>query len=72
MMVCWKKKKSLNSTPPAEHVSSACVCVCVNAEEVLPVRPQKDWLHMDKLEPEKLEWMRDLPSPRKKGTKKVD
>uniref|UniRef100_H3DIW6 RNA polymerase II associated protein 1 n=1 Tax=Tetraodon nigroviridis TaxID=99883 RepID=H3DIW6_TETNG len=40
-------------------------------EEVLPVRPQKDWVHMDKLEPEKLEWMRDLPSPRKKGTKKA-
>lgn len=26
---------------------------------------------MDKLEPEKLEWMRDLPAPRKRGTKKV-
>lgn len=44
----------------------------VNAEEVLPVRPQKDWVHMDKVEPEKLEWMRDLPAPRKKGTKKVE
>ncbi|XP_011616044.2 RNA polymerase II-associated protein 1 [Takifugu rubripes] len=40
-------------------------------EEVLPVRPQKDWVHMDKVEPEKLEWMRDLPAPRKKGTKKA-
>lgn len=46
--------------------------VCVNADEVLPMRPQKDWVHMDKLEPEKLEWMRDLPSPRKKGTEKVE
>lgn len=46
--------------------------VRVNAEEVLPLRPQKDWVHMDKLEPEKLEWMRDLPAPRKKGTKKVE
>lgn len=49
-----------------------CVCVRANAEEVLPVRPQKDWVHMDKVEPEKLEWMRDLPAPRKKGTKKVE
>lgn len=40
-------------------------------EADLPVKPQKDWVHMDKLEPEKLEWMRDLPPPRKKGTKKA-
>lgn len=26
---------------------------------------------MNVLEPEKLEWMKDLPAPRKKGTKKV-
>lgn len=37
----------------------------------LPVKPHKDWVHMDKLEPEKLEWMRDLPPPRKKGTNKA-
>ncbi|XP_041668560.1 RNA polymerase II-associated protein 1 [Cheilinus undulatus] len=35
----------------------------------LPVKPKKEWVHMNKLEPEKLEWMRDLPPPRKKGTK---
>lgn len=35
------------------------------------LKPQKEWVHMDKLEPEKLEWMRDLPAPRKKGTNKV-
>lgn len=46
--------------------------MCVKAEDVLSVRPQKDWVHMDKLEPEKLEWTRELPSPRKKGTKKVE
>ncbi|XP_069574258.1 RNA polymerase II-associated protein 1 [Brachyistius frenatus] len=40
-------------------------------EEDLPVKPQKEWVHMDKLEPEKLEWMRDLPAPRRKGTKKA-
>lgn len=40
-------------------------------EEDLPVKPQREWLHMNKLEPEKLEWMRDLPAPRRKGTKKA-
>ncbi|KAK2152507.1 hypothetical protein LSH36_326g02070 [Paralvinella palmiformis] len=27
------------------------------------LKPPNNWLHMDKLEPEKLEWMRDLPQP---------
>uniref|UniRef100_A0A4W6FF74 RNA polymerase II associated protein 1 n=1 Tax=Lates calcarifer TaxID=8187 RepID=A0A4W6FF74_LATCA len=40
-------------------------------ERDLLVKPQKEWVHMDKLEPEKLEWMRDLPAPRRKGTKKA-
>uniref|UniRef100_UPI0037E7ED4C RNA polymerase II-associated protein 1 n=1 Tax=Semicossyphus pulcher TaxID=241346 RepID=UPI0037E7ED4C len=40
-------------------------------EEDLPVKPQREWVHMNKLEPEKLEWMRDLPAPRRKGTKKA-
>lgn len=48
------------------------MCVCVNSVEDLPVKPQKEWVHMDKLEPEKLEWMRDLPAPRRKGTKTVE
>uniref|UniRef100_A0A8D2KXI1 RNA polymerase II associated protein 1 n=1 Tax=Varanus komodoensis TaxID=61221 RepID=A0A8D2KXI1_VARKO len=36
----------------------------------LPVKPQKEWLHMDSVEFEKLEWMKDLPQPRQKKTKK--
>uniref|UniRef100_A0A8P4K9G2 RNA polymerase II associated protein 1 n=1 Tax=Dicentrarchus labrax TaxID=13489 RepID=A0A8P4K9G2_DICLA len=52
-------------------VFSSSFCVCVNSEEDLPVKPQKEWVHMNKLEPEKLEWMRDLPAPRRKGTKKA-
>ncbi|KAK9533712.1 hypothetical protein VZT92_008813 [Zoarces viviparus] len=40
-------------------------------EKELLLKPQKEWVHMDKLEPEKLEWMRDLPAPRRKGTKKA-
>ncbi|XP_029316428.1 LOW QUALITY PROTEIN: RNA polymerase II-associated protein 1 [Cottoperca gobio] len=39
--------------------------------EDLLLKPQKEWVHMDKLEPEKLEWMRDLPAPRRKGTKEA-
>ncbi|KAK2826025.1 hypothetical protein Q5P01_020239 [Channa striata] len=38
--------------------------------DVVPVKTQKEWVHMDKLEPEKLEWMKDLPTPRRKGTTK--
>uniref|UniRef100_A0A8C3G6L8 RNA polymerase II associated protein 1 n=1 Tax=Cyclopterus lumpus TaxID=8103 RepID=A0A8C3G6L8_CYCLU len=44
---------------------------CVNSEMDLLLKPQKEWVHMDKLEPEKLEWMRDLPAPKRKGTKKA-
>ncbi|NWR29168.1 RPAP1 protein, partial [Tachuris rubrigastra] len=35
----------------------------------LPVKPRKEWIHMDSVEFEKLEWMKDLPSPRQKKTK---
>uniref|UniRef100_A0A671YPR2 RNA polymerase II associated protein 1 n=1 Tax=Sparus aurata TaxID=8175 RepID=A0A671YPR2_SPAAU len=53
------------------YLSYLCFAVFVNLEEDLPVKPQKEWVHMNKLEPEKLEWMRDLPAPRRKGTKKA-
>ncbi|KFO94661.1 RNA polymerase II-associated protein 1, partial [Buceros rhinoceros silvestris] len=36
----------------------------------LPVKPKKEWIHMDNVEFEKLEWMKDLPSPLQKKTKK--
>uniref|UniRef100_A0A3Q3WTG5 Uncharacterized protein n=1 Tax=Mola mola TaxID=94237 RepID=A0A3Q3WTG5_MOLML len=49
----------------------ANLLVCVISEEDLPVKPQKEWVHMSKLEPEKLEWMRDLPPSRRNGTKKA-
>ena len=29
----------------------------------LPVVPQKEWIHMDKIEYDKLEWMKELPPP---------
>ncbi|XP_009568282.2 RNA polymerase II-associated protein 1 [Cuculus canorus] len=39
-------------------------------EDDLPVKPKKEWIHMDNVEFEKLEWMKDLPSLRQKKTKK--
>ncbi|XP_006265441.1 RNA polymerase II-associated protein 1 isoform X2 [Alligator mississippiensis] len=36
----------------------------------LPVKPKKEWVHMDNVEFEKLEWMKDLPHPRQRRTKK--
>ncbi|XP_063355593.1 RNA polymerase II-associated protein 1 isoform X1 [Pelmatolapia mariae] len=53
------EEEELSAPPPAV------------TEEDLPVKPQKEWVHMNKLEPEKLEWLRDLPEPRRKGTKKA-
>uniref|UniRef100_A0A8C0HN65 RNA polymerase II associated protein 1 n=1 Tax=Buteo japonicus TaxID=224669 RepID=A0A8C0HN65_9AVES len=41
-----------------------------NKDDDLPVKPKKEWIHMDNVEFEKLEWMKDLPSPRQKKTKK--
>ncbi|RUS73549.1 hypothetical protein EGW08_018690 [Elysia chlorotica] len=32
-------------------------------EPELPVRPSKEWVHMDTVETEKLEWIKDLPPP---------
>ncbi|XP_052009874.1 RNA polymerase II-associated protein 1 [Xyrauchen texanus] len=40
-------------------------------EDELPIKLQKEWLHMDKVEPEKLEWTRDLPPPMRQSTKKA-
>uniref|UniRef100_A0A8C5AR30 RNA polymerase II associated protein 1 n=1 Tax=Gadus morhua TaxID=8049 RepID=A0A8C5AR30_GADMO len=42
-----------------------------SSEEDLPLKPEKQWVHMGKLEPDKLEWTRDLPGPRRKGTQKA-
>lgn len=36
----------------------------------LPVKPQKEWVHMGTVEFEKLEWIKDLPQSRQKKTKK--
>ena len=33
----------------------------------LPVKPSKEWMHMDTVETEKLEWIKDLPPPPSAG-----
>ncbi|XP_069494891.1 RNA polymerase II-associated protein 1 isoform X2 [Ambystoma mexicanum] len=40
------------------------------AEDELPMKRQKEWVHMDKVELDKLEWTKDLPQARQKRTKK--
>uniref|UniRef100_A0A4W3K724 RNA polymerase II associated protein 1 n=1 Tax=Callorhinchus milii TaxID=7868 RepID=A0A4W3K724_CALMI len=44
---------------------------CLFTEDNLPFKPEKNWVHMHVPEPEKLEWMKDLPKPRKRKTKKA-
>uniref|UniRef100_A0A8C7KZJ3 RNA polymerase II associated protein 1 n=1 Tax=Oncorhynchus kisutch TaxID=8019 RepID=A0A8C7KZJ3_ONCKI len=58
-------------TNSAKYHTNDALPPCISPEEDLPVKPQKEWVHMDKLEPEKLEWIRDLPAPRRKGTKQA-
>ncbi|XP_056401558.1 RNA polymerase II-associated protein 1 [Hyla sarda] len=41
----------------------------LSADE-LPVKPQKEWVHMGNVEFEKLEWTKNLPQTRQKKTKK--
>ncbi|XP_063145987.1 RNA polymerase II-associated protein 1 [Candoia aspera] len=40
------------------------------ADDDLPVKPQKEWVHMNNVEFEKLEWMKDLPPLRQRKTRK--
>ncbi|XP_075049158.1 RNA polymerase II-associated protein 1 isoform X2 [Mixophyes fleayi] len=40
------------------------------AVEDLPVKPQKEWVHMDTVEFEKLAWTKGLPQTKQKKTKK--
>ncbi|XP_078263232.1 RNA polymerase II-associated protein 1 isoform X3 [Rhinoraja longicauda] len=41
-----------------------------STEPDIPLKPEKGWVHMDVLEYEKLEWMKDLPKPRRRKTNK--
>ncbi|NXE08425.1 RPAP1 protein, partial [Lophotis ruficrista] len=81
-----RPEEFVESLPVAEHGVGPSLCMqessleeSVRKEENmkveitdddLPVKPKKEWIHMDNVEFEKLEWMKDLPSPRQKKTKK--
>ena len=42
-----------------------CLFDCTVTEELdLPVKPDKKWVHMDKVEYDKLSWLKDLPFPK--------
>ncbi|XP_060117365.1 RNA polymerase II-associated protein 1 [Heteronotia binoei] len=49
--------------------AEACIRMDVTGGD-LPLKPQKEWLHMDIVEFEKLEWMKDLSHPRQRKTRK--
>ncbi|NXJ65711.1 RPAP1 protein, partial [Rostratula benghalensis] len=81
-----KVEEFVGSLPVAPHGVGSCLSMqgsgleeSVRKEENrkveitdddLPVKPKKEWIHMDNVEFEKLEWMKDLPSLRQKKTKK--
>lgn len=42
-----------------------CLFDCTVTEELdLPVKRDKKWVHMDKVEYDKLSWLKDLPFPK--------
>ncbi|XP_077120300.1 RNA polymerase II-associated protein 1 [Ranitomeya variabilis] len=64
--------------PPHSTVTDSCEQASRKDEENpgplpvgdLPVKPQKEWVHMHSVEFDKLEWTKDLPQMRQKKTKK--
>uniref|UniRef100_A0A8D2PHG6 RNA polymerase II associated protein 1 n=1 Tax=Zosterops lateralis melanops TaxID=1220523 RepID=A0A8D2PHG6_ZOSLA len=76
-----KKELKMELNRPEEFVESLISFIAAlesktdisfspHKDDDLPVKPRKEWIHMDNVEFEKLEWMKDLPSPRQKKTKK--
>ncbi|XP_062973760.1 RNA polymerase II-associated protein 1 [Elgaria multicarinata webbii] len=62
---------NVEEEPGMEHSGRTEACTRMDdTDSDLPVKPQKEWLHMNNVEFEKLEWMKDLPQPRQRKTKK--
>ncbi|XP_023783936.1 LOW QUALITY PROTEIN: RNA polymerase II-associated protein 1 [Cyanistes caeruleus] len=61
---------SMQESDMEEHVRKEENTKVEIMDDDLPVKPRKEWIHMDNVEFEKLEWMKDLPSPRQRKTKK--
>lgn len=67
--VAWQRRSSISLIAALE--GKIDISFSPHKDDDLPVKPRKEWIHMDNVEFEKLEWMKDLPSPRQKKTKKV-
>lgn len=67
--VAWQRRNSIFFFAALE--SKTDISFSPHKDDDLPVKPKKEWIHMDNVEFDKLEWMKDLPSPRQKKTKKV-
>ncbi|KAJ8308079.1 hypothetical protein KUTeg_012953 [Tegillarca granosa] len=72
-LVSFLKSKKSMSKPVDEQRSSDHMECEVKEKEMenisdiddieIPVKPNKDWVHMDNIEYDKLTWMKDLPKP---------
>ncbi|XP_064621420.1 RNA polymerase II-associated protein 1-like [Lineus longissimus] len=47
----------------ASHIKESPKLSLSHSAEDLPVKPKKNWMNMDKIEYDKLEWMKELPKP---------
>ena len=45
------------------------VTFVTEGKEKLPVKPDKRWVHMDKIEYEKISWMKEMPAPKAANSK---
>jgi len=64
-MTYYVSTRSL-STP---HSLTLVVHLLTYSRVDLPVKPSRDWVHMDHVESEKLAWIKDLPPPSAGDTK---
>lgn len=59
------KSAETDVTMEQEHISRSLKSERKEEKETveLPMKVEKDWVHMNKIEYDKLEWMKDLPKP---------
>ncbi|XP_015671420.2 RNA polymerase II-associated protein 1 [Protobothrops mucrosquamatus] len=66
----FQLKANTEVEPGTELLRSEAPLRMDAADGALPVKPQKEWVHMDNVEFEKLEWTKDLPPLRQNKIKK--
>ncbi|XP_015284993.1 PREDICTED: RNA polymerase II-associated protein 1 [Gekko japonicus] len=65
------QEPAMDDEPDTEDSQRAEACIRMNVSGGdLPLKLQKEWLHMNNVEFEKLAWMKDLPHPRQRKTRK--